>query len=176
MSKSNPTNSARAISYFNSRKPIETKHVGQQVILMVQGEGTLITKAEQMAKDVAAGAPARTQYFDQYIYNLNANSLEAVSRPETKQLLKDAIEGEKAGVDAEQLDELFTKWLNAGQMSFSVIADPNRRKYENGDQVKVTLGTAKTKASYDAIIVEKHAYMAPVVIAKAKFDLTELLA
>lgn len=175
MSKTNITTAAKAIQYFNSRKPIDMRLAteGAQTVLMVQGDGTLITAADQKASDIAAKREVRKQYFDSYIHNLNANSMEAVSRADNKQLLKDAMAEEAAG-NAETADVMFTQWLNNVQISFNVIADASRRKYANGDQVKVTLGTAVTKAGHTAIVIDKHAYVAPVVVAKQKFDITEL--
>lgn len=165
----------RAISIVNSRVSLTQAHIGKQVILLVQGAGTFQTAAQQAELDKAAGKAPAKQYFDKYIHNLKANSSEAMTRKENRQLLADAVTAEMAG-DAEKASELYNQYLNAIQVSFNLIAQPGRRKLESGDAVTAFIETSETKAGNRAIVVNNVAYKAPEMVEKVKFDITDLIA
>lgn len=158
----------QAESFLNSRIPLSSSHVGQQVVLQIQGSGTFQSAAEQEAK-----TPGQKAYFDKYIHNLKANSLEAMSRPENRLILAAALKAETEGL-VDEASALYNEYLNAVQISFNVIAGRGR-KFENGDQVKAIVGIADTKSGHKAIVVNDVRYMAPVLVEKIKYSLTDLL-
>jgi hypothetical protein len=154
---------------LNSRQTLTPAHIGSQVLLFIQGSGTFQSATEQEAK-----TPGQAQYFDKYIYNLKANSQEAMSRKENRIILSEAIKAESAG-DVAKASELFNQYLNAVQVSFNVIADRGHR-FENGDQVSAIVEETDTKAGYKAIVVNNVRYKKPTAVEKMKFDLTDLIA
>lgn len=169
-------NKDRVISIINSRVTVLPTHVGEQLVFTVQGDGTLDTAVAAAKRDSDNGLPARKRYFDSYIHNAKANSAEAMSRPEVKQLLKDAIAEEMKGpASAEAASLLYNKYLNTIQMSFNVIAQVGRRKFANGDRFKAVIGAEKTKAGHTAFTLNEIAYVAPVAAAKVAFDITSLV-
>lgn len=159
----------RTISIINSRLPISRTHVGSQVSLQVQGSGTFLSASEQESK-----TPGQKAYFDKYIHNLKANSTEAMSRKENRALLNSAMQAEAEG-NVEEADNLFNQYLNAIQVSFNMIAQDGRRKFEDGDMVTAIIAEVDTKAGHKALAVENVRYKAPVVIEKQKFSITDLL-
>jgi cold shock CspA family protein len=159
----------RAMAIINSRLPISRQHINQQVVLQVQGSGTYQSATEQEAR-----TPGRSQYFDQYIHNLKANSTEAMGRAENKAILKAAMEAEAAGNSGEA-SKLFNDYLNAIQVSFSVISRSGVRKLEDGDMVTCVVEEADTKAGHKALVVSNVRYKAPAAVEKVKFSITDLL-
>lgn len=135
----------------------------------IQGNGTFVSAAQQEIDN-----PGQKAYFDKYIYNLKANSLEAAHRKENRQLLAAAIVAEGKG-ETEKADELYNQWLNACQISFNQIADRGR-KLQDGDMVTAIIGLADTKAGHKAVVVNDVRYKAPVSVEKVKFDITDLFS
>ena len=166
---SNLFDAKRTIGTINARQTLTRAHIGQQVMLTIQGAGTFQSASEQEAR-----TPGQKQYFDKYIHNLKANSGEAMSRPTTKSILAEAMKAEAAG-DVEKADELFRQYLNTVQVSFNVIAATGRRKFEDGDMVTAVIEEAETKDGNKAIVVNNVRYKAPATVDKVKFSLTDLL-
>lgn len=169
MSTRTPIDATRAVGILNSRTPVSMDHAGNQVSLFIQGKGTFQSAAQQ-----EAATPGQKQYFDKYIYNLKANSTEAMSRPEVKAIFAEAMKAETAG-DTEKADELFNEYLNGVQISFNVIANAGVRRFEDGNQVTAIVGTASTKAGHTAVVVSNVKYKAPLVIESRKFTIEELM-
>lgn len=163
-----------AMAILNGRKTITRADVGHQVMAVIQGSGTYLIAEEQRENDLKAGKQPAKQYFDKYIYNLKANSAEAISRKETKALFTAAVKAESAG-DVEEANKLFNQWLNAVQVSFNVIAD-RARKLESGDAVTCFVGEADTASGHKALVVNDVRYKAPAELQKVVFDLTDLMA
>lgn len=166
--------SKRAIAILNSRKTLTPAHVGQQVLLTIQGNGTYQTVDQQKERDAAAGKPAAANYFPKWIHNVKANSSEAISRAENKALFTEALKAESAG-DSAKASELFNSWLNATQVSFNAI-DNGRRKLQNGDAITAFVETAETKLGHMAITLNQVQYKAPEAVAAVKFDISDLMA
>jgi hypothetical protein len=160
---------ARAIAIINSRTPLSRTHVGQQVLLTVQGAGTFQSATQQEAK-----TPGQKAYFDKYIHNLKANSTEAMSRPENKAIFAAAMKAEAAG-NVDEASELFNEYLNNVQVSFNAIARPGVRKFEDGDMCTALVEEADTKSGNRAIVVNQVKYKAPTTVEKVKFSITDLL-
>ena len=169
MSTRTPIDAARTIAIINSRLPISRTHVGQQVMLSIQGAGTFQSAQQQEAK-----TPGQKAYFDKYIYNLKANSTEAMSRPENKAILKEGMVAEANG-DTATADAKFNEYLNTIQVSFNAIAREGVRKFEDGDMVTAVVEEADTKTGHKAIVVNNVRYKAPAQVEKVKFSLTDLL-
>lgn len=160
----------RAMAIINSRKNITREHIGEQLVRQVQGKGTYQSAAEQEARN-----PGRSQYFPQYIYNLKANSTEAMGRAENKAIIKAAMEAEAAGNTAEA-SKLFNDYLNAIQVSFTMIDRPGVRKLEDGNLVTLIVQEAETKAGHKALVATDVKYKAPLAEgAQTKFSITDLL-
>lgn len=160
---------ARAIAIINSRTALSRTHVGQQVLLTVQGAGTFQTAAQQEAK-----TPGQKAYFDKYIHNLKANSTEAMSRQENKAILAAAMKAEAAG-NVEEAGDLFNEYLNNVQVSFNAIARAGVRKFEDGDMCTALVEEADTKSGNKAIVVNQVKYKAPTTVERVKFSITDLL-
>lgn len=109
--------SAKAI--FESRKLIKTSDEGSTVKMRLQGSGNVIdvTRTDgSLVVDENSGDVLRKM-----IHNTKFNSEAAVNAAPNKELLKNAIVAEKSG-DAKLADELFNKYLNKVQFSFSVLS------------------------------------------------------
>ena len=165
--------SKRAIAILNSRKTLTPAHVGQQVLLTIQGNGTYQTAEQQQARDVAAGKPAAANYFPKWIHNVKANSSEAISRAENKALFTEAMKAESVG-NMDEASKLFNEWLNNTQVSFNSI-DNGRRKLQNGDAITAFVETAETKLGHMAITLNQVQYKAPEAVAAVKFDISDLM-
>lgn len=159
------------MAILNSRKTLKRDHIGQQVQLAIQGNGTFLPQGH---KYTVAGS-ARVNEFDRTIYNLKANSSLSMQRAENKQLLSEALKAESAG-DMEKATELFNDYLNAVQVSFSVI-EPSSRRFASGDMVTAIVAEAIGKDSdVPQLVVNDVRYKAPVTVEATKFDITELIA
>lgn len=157
------------MSILNSRITIKTDNVGQQVLLAVQGNGTFLPKGHKYT----VNGTDRENQFDRTIYNLRANSQLSMLRDENKQLLSDAIKAESAG-NTEEAHKLFNDYLNAIQVSFSVI-EPSSRKFASGDMVTAVVGEAISEAGSKQLVVNDVRYKAPVTLTKTTFDITDLI-
>lgn len=160
------------LNILNSRKTLKLAHVGEQKILSVQGT------PQFLAKGFAYTGPkgATENQFDRYIVNVAANSAMSMQRAENKQILMEAMKAESAG-DMETATDLYNDFLNAIQMSFSVIVNPGRdaRKFESGDLVKATIDLVDTASGTKQIVLQSVRYMAPTVVEATKFTVTDLL-
>jgi hypothetical protein len=159
---------------LNSRQSVTRADVGKQVTAFIQGSGTFQSATEQEAADKAAGRPAAKQYFDKYIYNLKANSQEAVTRQENKKLCALAWAEESEG-NMEAASEINNRYLNAVQISFNVIARAGVKKLEDGDQVTAVIEEAITKDGNTALVVNQVKYKAPATLAKIAYAETDLV-
>lgn len=157
------------MAILNSRTTLKTTDEGTKAVLTVQGNGTFLPKGHKYS----VGTDARENMFDRTIYNLKANSQLSMLRDENKKLLASAMQAETAG-NVEEASKLFNEYLNAIQVSFSVI-EPSTRKYQSGDDVKAKVAIADTKENGKQLVVNEVTYMAPVTLAKTKFDITDLI-
>lgn len=158
------------MSILNSRVTLKTDHAGQQVLLAVQGNGTFLPKGHKYS----VGTEGRENMFDRTIYNVRANSQLSMLREENKQLLSDALKAESAG-DTEKAQELFNQYLNAVQISFSVI-EPSSRKFASGDACTAMVAVTDTKENGQQIVINDVRYKAPTTVAKTTFDITDLIS
>lgn len=166
----NGTTSFKGI--LNSRKTLNMSHVGEQVLLTIQGAGSYQSAADQAEADLKAGKPAAKAYFDKRIHNVKANSQEAMGRSELRMLLSEAIAEEKAG-NLEKASEMYNMYLNSVQVSFNVIADRSH-KFQDGEAITAFVGTAETKAGHRAIVINDVRYKAPTTVETVKFDISDL--
>jgi hypothetical protein len=157
---------------LNKRKTIKADHIGSQIVLAVQGNGQFLAKG--FTYDGPKGATENM--FDRWIYNLQANSAYSMQRPENKAILVEAMKAEAAG-DLEAATDLFNDFLNAIQVSFSVIVNPGSspRKFESGDQVKATVEEVTNGAGVKQLVVNDVRYKAPVAVEATKFTVEDLL-
>lgn len=169
-----PEGARRTLAILKSRKTILMSDVGHKRIYSIQGNGTYVSAAEQAKRDQEAGKEPAKAYFDRYIYNLKANSVEAVSRPATQSLFKQAIILEMKG-EKEAADDLYNQFLNACQVSFNMIDNGRQRKFQNGDDVKVMVGTAETKAGLNAIVVSEPTVVEAAFGTSMNFDITDFV-
>lgn len=151
----------------NKRVTITDLHVGQQVQLQVQGNGTFLPKGFSL--------PSGENQFDKTIYNLRASSARKLADPELKKVLLAAMKAEAAG-DTQKAHDLFNEHLNGIQLSFSVIETGNTRKFQSGDMVKGVISLAENKNGVSNIVINDVSFVAPVVVAAKKYDMDALLA
>lgn len=160
------------LAILNKRKTLKLDHVGQQITLSVQGT------PQFLAKGFAYTGPkgATENQYDRYIVNVAANSALSMQRAENKAILMEAMKAESAG-DMEAATDLYNDFLNAIQVSFSVIVNPGReaRKFESGDMVKATVDLVDTAAGTKQIVINDVRYKAPLNIEATKFSVTDLL-
>lgn len=157
---------------LNKRTTLKLVHVGEQVTLSVQGT------PQFLAKGFAYNGPrgASENQFDRYIVNVAANSALSMQRAENKAILLAAMKAESEG-DMETATDLYNDFLNAIQMSFSVIVNPGReaRKFESGDKVKATVDLVDTASGDKQIVINDVRYKAPLSVEATKFTVTDLL-
>lgn len=157
------------INILNSRKTLKISHVGLQVLLAIQGIGQFLAKGHKYT----VGGEERTNEFDRTIYNVKANSQLSMMRAENKQLLSDAMKAQAEG-RPDDATALFNQYLNAVQVSFSVI-EPSSRKFESGDMVTAVVAEVESKAGDKQIAVNDVRYKAPANVEATKFDITALI-
>lgn len=157
------------MAILNKRKTLKTTHIGAQVVLTVQGTGQFLPKGYQYAGPTGA----RENMFDRTIYNLQANSQLSMLRPETKKILNEAIKAESAG-DMETATDLFNEYLNAIQVSFSVI-EPSNRKFNSGDMVTAVVADVLAASGERQLVVNDVRYKAPLNVEATAFELSDLL-
>lgn len=152
------------LGIYNSRKLLSLTYIGQQVLLMVQGNGTF------MAAD-----PEKGQMFDKFIYNVRANSQLSIARKANKDILAEAVKAESTG-DVDEAAKLFNEYLNNVQVSFNVIADSGRR-FASGDAITGIVAEVITKAGDKQIVLNDVRYKAPTTVADTAkvLDITALL-
>lgn len=158
------------LAILNSRKTIKVSHAGQQVLLSVQGEGQFLPKGHKYS----VAGEERENEFDRTIYNLKANSAISMQSAENRELLKKAMQAESAA-EVDDADELFNEYLNAIQVSFSVI-EPSPRKFASGDQVTAVIAEVETKAGNKQLVVNDVRYKAPTQVEATKFEVSDLMA
>lgn len=162
------------MAILNKRITLKPDHIGQQVVLAVQGNGQFLPKGYQYPDP--SGTGMSENLFDRWIYNLRANSSLLMALPANRQLLAEAIKAESAG-DMETATDLFNEYLNAVQFSFSVIDNPGstRAKFTSGDQVKATVVEVTTARGERRIVVNDVTLKPAVVLTAATFSLSDLI-
>ena len=162
------------MSILNKRVTLKPDHIGQQVVLAVQGNGQFLPKGYQYADP--SGAGMRENLFNRWIYNLRANSSLLMQDKANRQLLAEAIKAESAG-DMETATTLFNDYLNAIQLSFNVIENPGTTavKFSSGDQVKATVAEVTTARGTRSIVVNDVRLKPAVVLTAQTFDLSDLI-
>lgn len=159
--------SKSAIAIINKRTTVTPADAGSDLKLTVQGSGQFLAKGH---KYQVAGED-RENMFDRTIYNLRASS--ALLMAFHKPLFTAAMKAEGAG-EMDKAHDLFNEYLNAIQLSFSVI-EPSSRRFHNGDSVKATVQLVVSLAGNQSVQVDNVSYIAPVVKAATKFDVTDLI-
>lgn len=159
--------SKTAISIINKRITVTRTDVGSSLRLKIQGTGQFLDKGHKYT----VGGEARENMFDRTIYNLRASS--AMLMAANKPLFTAAMKAESAG-DTQKAHDLFNEFLNAVQLSFSVI-EPSNRKFNSGDNVNADIILSVSKANVESLQVDSVSYIAPTVKAATKFEVTDLL-
>lgn len=164
----------RALAILNSRKRLGRANVGQQVMLAIQGNGTYQTADQQRQSDAEKGRPAAKEYFDKYIYNTKAFSLDAVMDIENKKLFAAAVKAESAG-NVEEATKLFNQYLNNVQVSFNLIDNSTRAKLNDGDAITAYVELVKNRDDKEVVALRDVKYKAPTQLDSVKFDITDLI-
>jgi hypothetical protein len=169
------------MNILNKRITIKPSDIGEQVTLLVQGNAQYLHAGYEY--DGPAGKTVNQ--FNRYISNVQANSSLSMARPENAKLLAEALAAEKDG-NAELATDRFNAYLNAVQMSFSVIVDPNRatpRIFQSGDAVTAFIAEADVNVVTNGVtttrkqlVLDNVRYKAPKHIVATKFDVADLLA
>jgi hypothetical protein len=110
-------NSNTAGKVFESRKTLTADKAGHFITITLQGNGNTI------AMEKADGSPVVDEQSGEVvmkrIHNTKFNSELAIKAAPNKALLDEAVAAEQAG-DEDKAHELFNKYLNKVQLSFSV--------------------------------------------------------
>lgn len=157
---------------LNRRVLIATTDVGSQLVLTVQGDGQLLPQGYEYT-----GRAGKTEnMFDRRIYNVQASSALSMARKENRRILAEALKAKAAG-DTELATDKFNAYLNAIQVSFSVIINPGvaERRFANGDQIKGTVALVDTKAGEKQLVLESVSLKPAVVKERTKFAISDLL-
>ena len=104
---------------MNKRTLVPQTSVNKKVVLTIQGDGNVIdvkNKAGELVESITDPGVV----LQKRIFNVQAASGLAMGNARNRQFMIDAIAAEKAG-DLEKADQLYREYLNATQLSFSVI-------------------------------------------------------
>lgn len=112
-------NMASVKGIMNKRILIPATAEGKTYLFTVQGNGNVIDVKNKDGELVQSIVEPGT-VLQKTIFNTRANSALAMGLDINKQLLKDAVAAERAG-DTAKAHELFNAYLNAVQISFSVL-------------------------------------------------------
>lgn len=161
-------------SIMSKRILIPTSKEGAKIRFTVQGEGTWMDVKDGEGNFVMSASDPGV-ILRKKIFNLQASSQVAMSNPDNKKMLVDALKAERAG-DTERAHELFNNYLNKTQLSFSVLDNQAvLPKIVNGVDIaaKVQLittdnGTLLTIDPSTISVIE------PEIIKTATFDLAAL--
>ena len=155
---------------LGARKLIKLEHIGRQVSLFIQGKGQYLPQGYQFA-----GATGLTENaFSRTIYNVAANSQLAMLRPENKAILTEAMKAESAG-DTDAAHDLFNEYLNAVQVSFSVI-EPSNRQFTSGNNVTAIVAEyTNPNTQVRSLVINDIRYVPPVELEAVKFSITDLI-
>ena len=161
---------AAFMAILNKRITLKPANAGEQHTLTIQGTPQFLAKGYQYP-----GPTGMTEnQFDRTIYNVRANSALKMADPANRLILADAIKAESAG-DMDTATELFNKYLNAVQLSFSVIERPGTVKFVRGNQVIATVELVDTKSGAKALVLNDVSLKPAIVAAPTKFDLSDLI-
>lgn len=112
-------NMASVKGIMNKRILIPASAEGKSFLFTIQGNGNVID-VKNKAGELVQSIVEEGTVLQKTIFNTRANSGHAMGLEINKQLLKDAVAAERAG-DATKAHELFNKYLNAVQISLSVL-------------------------------------------------------
>lgn len=160
------------IAIMSKRALLKLSDAGSLMQFIIQGVPQFLPKGH---KYVTNGV-ARENGFDRTIYNLRASS--AIAMADNKALFSEALKAEGAG-EVEKAHDLFNDYLNATQISFSIIENDRgtTRKFQNGDVVKAIVGTAINQTTNaTSIIVDNVVAVAAVTAAPVRFSVEDLMA
>lgn len=167
---SSQLDSARTIQIMNSRALVTPKDLGRTLKFIVQGNGNFLPKGH---KYVVAGEE-RENAFDRTIYSLQANSSLRIAA--SKHLFAEGLKAESAG-DMETASQKYNAFLNACQLSFSVIEGPSSARYHRGDRVQADVNIVTGQATGNlAVILERISAIAPEAAQKSTFSVDDLIS
>lgn len=110
--------SASVAAIMNKRTPVSDSHIGQKVVLTVQGRGNVIdviNKAGELVVSTTTG-----EILQKKIFNCKASSRMALKNERNRAIFAEGMAFEKAG-DTQSADSCFVDFLNKTQLSFSVL-------------------------------------------------------
>lgn len=161
--------SKAAIAILNKRITVTPADAGSSLQLSIQGSGQFLAKGH---KYTVAGAE-RENGFDRTIYNVRASSSLLMTLADNKRLFTDGMKAESTG-DAQAAHDLFNAYLNATQLSFSVIM-PSSRVYHSGDDIKARITSVVSLAGVTSLQLDDVSYVAPKVKLATKFEVSDLI-
>lgn len=127
--------SKQVFTIMNRRMAVPADKVGKNVRLTIRGNGNTIDVKNKAGELIQSVVEAGT-LFQKVIFNLDANSGIAMKSLLNKDLSTAAIKAERAG-DKETASKLFSDFLNAVQMSFSVPTTAKALLAQLGDRVEI---------------------------------------
>jgi hypothetical protein len=175
MSTSRAITSSSVKGIMNKRALVKAEQIGRRVVLTVQGDGNTVDVKDKEGNYVQSVVEPGT-VLQKRIFNAKANSEIAMKNPRNRQYLIDAIAAEKAG-DTAKADELFSAYLNAVQISFSVVL-PNAVASKLGNNVEISGKVQEItteKGSLLTIDPSSISVTAPELCVDTKFSFDEFM-
>lgn len=157
-----------AIAIINKRKTLTPALVGEHITLAIQGNGQFLSKGHRYL----VGGAERENAFDRTIYNLQASS--SLLMLANKPLFTQALKAESAG-DVDKASDLFYEYLNATQLSFSIISNGRNQPMSAGDHITCDVSLVTSTSGVSSLQVNNPRYKAPIVVAPTKFDVSDLI-
>lgn len=155
----------------NKRTTITPKEIGKLIRAYVQGTPQFFAKGSLYTTN----GVERENALDRMIYNLTLTDAAKMTKKENRQLFTDAVKAESAG-EIEKAHELYNEFLNAVQMTFSVIDNASTRRFTRGEYVQGVVGTAVNGITGDvALILDNVVAVAAEQVAATKFSVSDFL-
>lgn len=159
-----------AVNQLRKRgQPLILADEGKQVKAEIQGTPQFIAAGTEQSN-------GRVNQFDRMIYNLMLTDGIKLAKRDTKKIFTDAVKAESAG-DVEKAHELYNAWLNASQLTFSVIDNATTKRFAKGDVVKVFIGTAPSSInpSEVVLIAERPSLVEAETRAKVTYNVDDFI-
>lgn len=162
---------------MRGRVGITASHVGKRVRVFIQGDGTTINVTDKDGNEVLSTLEGEEGVvLEKKIFNLRATSGISMKNPRNIEWLKEGVAAEKAG-DAVKADEMFTKYLNATQVSVGIITGSKLvDQLANGVEIAATVREITTdNGSLLTLDTKTIAVMEPEILETMDFDIDSFL-
>lgn len=133
-----------ALAAYQSRRKFSTNDVEneQRIIVRITGNGNVIDVLDGEGNHVVS--PSTGEVLTKKIFNTNATNPYALGTPRVEEYRVEALKAQKAG-DKQRAADYFNAWLNATNLSFSVLSNtPEFNTLGKGDEIVCNLQKVTT--------------------------------